>query len=133
MLLKGVYDMSLMESGEMYLETIYVLSQESSSVRAIDVGEHMGFSKPSVSRAIGLLKDEGLVKKDDDGSLKLTKAGEILAQRIYERHTVLTKLFTDLGVDAETAAEDACRVEHYISDKTFDAIKAHAKELEKQK
>ena len=125
--------MSLMESGEMYLETIYVLSQESSSVRAIDVGEHMGISKPSVSRAIGLLKDEGLVKKDDDGSLKLTKAGEILAQRIYERHTVLTKLFTDLGVDAETAAEDACRVEHYISDKTFDAIKAHMKDLEKTK
>ena len=85
----------------------------------------MGFSTPSVSRAIGLLKDEGLVKKDNDGFLKLTKAGEILAQRIYERHTVLTRLFINLGVDEETAAEDACRVEHYISDKTFDAIKAH--------
>ncbi len=117
--------MSLLESGEMYLETIYVLSQESNNVRAIDVGEYMGFSKPSVSRAIGLLKDEGLVKKDNDGFLKLTKAGEILAQRIYERHTVLTRLFINLGVDEETAAEDACRVEHYISDKTFDAIKAH--------
>ncbi len=117
--------MSLLESGEMYLETIYVLSQESNAVRAIDVGEYMGFSKPSVSRAIGLLKDEGLVKKDDDGFLKLTQAGEILAKRIYERHTVLTKLLMGLGVDEKTATEDACRVEHYISDTTFDAIKAH--------
>ncbi len=116
--------MSLLESGEMYLETIYVLSQESNAVRAIDVGEYMGFSKPSVSRAIGLLKDEGLVKKDD-GFLKLTQAGEILAKRIYERHTVLTKLLMGLGVDEKTATEDACRVEHYISDTTFDAIKAH--------
>ncbi|MCR5322763.1 MAG: metal-dependent transcriptional regulator [Lachnospiraceae bacterium] len=119
--------MALQESGEMYLETIYVLSQKSTTVRAIDVGEYMGFSKPSVSRALGLLKDEGLVKKDKDGYLKLTEAGEILAKRIYERHTVLTQMFTDLGVDEETAAEDACRVEHYISDKTFDAIKAHIK------
>ncbi len=122
--------MALLESGEMYLETIYVLSQESSAVRAIDVGEYMGFSKPSVSRAIGLLKEEGLVKKDDDGFLKLTKAGEILAQRIYERHTVLTKLLMGLGVDEKTATEDACRVEHYISDTTFDAIKAHMREHE---
>ena len=90
----------------------------------------MGFSKHSVSRAIGLLKDEGLVKKDDDGFLKLTKAGEILAQRIYERHTVLTKLLMGLGVDEKTATEDACRVEHYISDTTFDAIKAHMREHE---
>ena len=124
--------MALQESGEMYLETIYVLSQESDAVRAIDVGEYMGFSKPSVSRAIGLLKDEGLVKRDDEGFLKLTKAGEILAKRIYERHTVLTRLLMDLGVDEKTATEDACRVEHYISDKTFEAIKAHMKEKEKK-
>ena len=117
--------MALQESGEMYLETIYVLSQKSTTVRAIDVGEYMGFSKPSVSRALGLLKEEGLVKKDKDGYLKLTEAGEILAKRIYERRTVLTQMFMNLGVDEETAAEDACRVEHYISDKTFDAIKAH--------
>ena len=122
--------MALLESGEMYLETIYVLSQESNAVRAIDVGEYMGFSKPSVSRAIGLLKEEGLVKKDEDGFLKLTKAGEILAQRIYERHTVLTKLLMGLGVDEKTATEDACRIEHYISDTTFDAIKAHMYEHE---
>ena len=117
--------MALQESGEMYLETIYVLSQESSTVRGIDIADHLGYSKPSVSRAMGLLKDEGLVKKDSDGYYKLTEAGEILAKRIYERHTVLTKMFINLGVDEATAAEDACRVEHYISDKTFDAIKAH--------
>ena len=107
--------MALQESGEMYLETIYVLSQKSSTVRGIDIADHLGYSKPSVSRAMGLLK----------GYYKLTEAGEILAKRIYERHTVLTKMFINLGVDEETAAEDACRVEHYISDKTFDAIKAH--------
>ena len=117
--------MALQESGEMYLETIYVLSLKSSCVRGIDVGEYMGYSKPSVSRALGLLKDEGLVKKDENGYLKLTMAGEILAKRIYERHTVLSKLFMDLGVDEETAVEDACRIEHYISDKTFDAIKTY--------
>ncbi len=120
--------MALQESGEMYLETIYVLSLGSSQVRAIDIGEYMGFSKPSVSRALGLLKDEGLIKKDKNSYITLTAAGEILAKRIYERHTVLTKLFIDLGVDKETATEDACRIEHYISDKTFDAIKAHIKQ-----
>ena len=120
--------MALQESGEMYLETIYVLSQKSSTVRAIDVGEYMGFSKPSVSRALGLLKEEGLLRKDKDGYLKLTEAGDILAKRIYERHTVLTQMLKNLGVDDETAAEDACRMEHYISDTTFDAIKAHMKE-----
>ncbi len=120
--------MALQESGEMYLETIYVLSLKSNEIRAIDIGEYMGFSKPSVSRALGLLKDEGLVKKDEDGYIKLTQAGEILAKRIYERHSVLTKLLIKIGVDEKTAAEDACRVEHYISDKTFDAIKAHMKE-----
>ena len=119
--------MALMESGEMYLETIYVLSQRSSAVRGIDIGEELGYSKPSVSRALGVLKDEGLVKKDADGFIKLTEAGEILAKRIYERHSVLTKLLIGLGVDEKTAAEDACRVEHYISDTTFDAIKAHMK------
>ncbi|MCR5501669.1 MAG: metal-dependent transcriptional regulator [Lachnospiraceae bacterium] len=119
--------MALQESGEMYLETIYVLSLESPFVRGIDIGEHLGYSKPSVSRALGLLRDEGLVKRDEDGFVRLTEAGEILAKRIYERHTVLTKLLMDIGVDEKTASEDACRVEHYISDKTFDAIKAHVK------
>ena len=117
--------MALQESGEMYLETIYVLSLNSSAVRSIDVAEYMGFSKPSVSRAIGLLKSEGLVKIDKDGYLKLTEAGTILSKRIYERHTVLSKLFMQLGVDEKTASDDACRIEHYISDETFSAIKRH--------
>ncbi|MCR4963332.1 MAG: metal-dependent transcriptional regulator [Firmicutes bacterium] len=117
--------MAMLESGEMYLETIYILSRKSSSVRGVDVGEYMGFSKPSVSRAIGLLKNEGLVFTDEQGYIKLTEAGEKRARDIYERHTVLTKLFILLGVDEETAANDACRIEHYMSDKTFAAIKAH--------
>ncbi|MCR4763397.1 MAG: metal-dependent transcriptional regulator [Lachnospiraceae bacterium] len=117
--------MALQESGEMYLETIYVLSQQKAAVRSVDVADYMNFSKPSVSRAMGLLRDEGLLKKDTGNDLKLTEAGEILAKRIYERHTVLTTLFINLGVDEETAAEDACRIEHYISDKTFDAVKRH--------
>lgn len=125
--------MALQESGEMYLETIYILSQKSNSVRAIDIGEYMGFSKPSVSRALGLLKDEGLIRKDADSHIKLTQAGEILAKRIYERHTVLTGLLISIGVDEKTAAEDACRVEHYISDTTFDAIKAHMKKKRSKK
>lgn len=119
--------MPMQESGEMYLETIYVLSQKASQVRAIDIGEHMGFSKPSVSRALGLLKDEGLVFTDDRGFVNLTEEGEKKASGIYERHQVLSKLLMNLGVDEETATEDACRIEHYISDKTFDAIKAHMK------
>ena len=117
--------MAMLESGEMYLETIYILSRRSSSVRGIDVGEYMGFSKPSVSRAIGLLKKEGLVFTDDLRHIKLTGEGEKKAKGIYERHLVLTKLFINLGVDEKTAENDACRIEHYMSDKTFDAIKAH--------
>ncbi len=117
--------MALYESGEMYLETIYILTQKSASVRSIDVGEYMGFSKPSVSRAVGLLKKDGLITTDKSGYITLTKEGEAIAKRIYERHTVLTGMFINLGVDEKTAAEDACRIEHYISDKTFDAIKAH--------
>ena len=117
--------MAMQESGEMYLETIYVLSQQSVFVRSIDVAEHMGFSKPSVSRGVGLLKKEGLLQLDEMGGLKLTAAGEEKAKNIYERHTVLTTLLTKLGVSEETAAEDACRIEHYISDETFNAVKAY--------
>ncbi len=115
--------MALQESGEMYLETIYVLSQDSPNVRAIDVGDYMGYSKPSVSRAMGLLIEQGFITRDDDGFIKLTRSGKTRAQRIYERHTLLTKLFIDLGVDEKTASDDACRIEHYISDKTFNAVK----------
>ncbi len=117
--------MTLQESGEMYLETIYVLSQTHTNVRAIDIGEELGYSRPSVSRAMHLLKDEGLIRHDEYGFVKLTEAGKVLAKRIYERHTVLTEVLMDLGVDEKTASEDACRLEHYISDKSFDAIKAH--------
>ena len=117
--------MAIQESGEMYLETIYVLSQQSSHVRSIDVAEHLGYSKPSVSRAVGLLKNAGLLLMDELGYLKLTEAGEDRAMHIYERHTVLSKLLMNLGVDEATATEDACRIEHYISDKTFEAIKNH--------
>ena len=117
--------MPMQESGEMYLETIYILSLTSSAVRSVDVGEYMGYSKPSVSRAIGLLKRDGLVQTDELGYLQLTPKGREQAKGIYERHTVLTRLFIDLGVDEKTAAEDACRIEHYISETTFEAIKAH--------
>ena len=122
--------MSIQESGEMYLETIYILSQKSPSVRSIDVAEYMGFSKPSVSRGISVLKQDGLVEMDDVSKmLMLTPEGEKRAKNIYERHTVLSRLFISLGVDEKTAVEDACRVEHYISEKTFAAIKAHMSEL----
>lgn len=124
--------MTIRESGEMYLETVYILSQKSSAVRGIDVGEYMGFSKPSVSRAIGLLKKEGLVATDENGYIKLTEAGEKRAKVIYERHTLLSQLLMNIGVDEKTATEDACRIEHYISEKTFDAIKAHVRKYGKK-
>ena len=120
--------MAMQESGEMYLETIYVLSRQSSSVRSIDVAEQMNYSKPSVSRAVGLLKKDGLLVMDETGGLKLTEAGEEKAKRIYERHTILSKLLMNLGVDEATATEDACRIEHYISDRSFEAIKAHMRQ-----
>ena len=115
--------MALHESAEMYLETIYQLSQNSASVRSIDVAEHMGYSKPSISRAVGLLKQGGYLTVDSDGSLILTESGLSVAKKIYERHTVLTRLLVSLGVAEETAAEDACKVEHVISEDTFTAIK----------
>ena len=117
--------MALHESGEMYLETIYILTQRSDSVRSIDIGEYMGYSKPSVSRAVGLLKKDGYITIDGKGYINLTETGKQKAEQIYERHQILTSLFQNLGVDEETASEDACRIEHYLSDKTFNAIKAH--------
>ena len=117
--------MALKESGEMYIETIYVLSKKSSVVRSIDISEEMGYSKPSVSRAIRVLKKEGLIRIDDNGHIELTEAGNIKGKSIYERHTVLSEFLKKIGVEDEVADEDACRIEHYISDSTFDAIKAH--------
>ncbi len=117
--------MHLQESGEMYLETIYVLSQKMSAVRSVDVCEYMGFSKPSVSRAIGLLKNGGFAVADKNGFLSLTDKGLAVAKKVYERHTLLTELLIRLGVDKEIASEDACRIEHHISDESFEAIKKH--------
>lgn len=119
--------MHLQESGEMYLETIFVLSKLNPYVRSIDVVEYMGYSKPSVSRAIGLLKNGGYVHVDSQGHLYLTESGREIAEKTYERHELLTKFFVQLGVDKETASQDACRIEHVISDETFEAIKNHAK------
>lgn len=117
--------MHLQESGEMYLETILILSREKTSVRSIDIVEHMHFSKPSVSRAVGLLKNGGFITVDTDGHIALTDAGREIAEKIYTRHTVLTKVLTALGVSPEIAAADACKMEHDISDETFAALCRH--------
>ncbi len=123
--------MDIHESGEMYLETIYVLSQRMSNVRSIDVAAEMGYSKPSVSRGLGILKKRGLATTDPAGNISLTKEGLAQAKKIYERHTILTAIFMELGVDEKTATDDACRIEHYISDTTFKAIKDHLAKCKK--
>lgn len=115
--------MPLNESGEMYLESIYVLCEKGASVRSIDVAEYMSFSKPSVSRAVGLLKEKGLISVDKDGYITLTTIGNDLAKNIFERHTIITKMLTTLGVDEKIAADDACRIEHVISPESFKAMK----------
>ena len=119
--------MHIQESGEMYLETILILSKENTHVRSIDVGEYMGFSKPSVSRAIGLLKNGGYVTVDKDGYLCLTEPGRELAEKIYERHNLLTNFLISLGVSNEVADADACKIEHVLSDESFEAIKRNVK------
>ena len=121
--------MQLQESGQMYLETIYILSQKSDTVRAIDVGEYMGFSKPSVSRALGLLKNGGYVEVSSEGYLTLTDEGARVAKMIFERHNLITEVLIRLGVDKETAAEDACKMEHVISETTFNALKKYIETL----
>ena len=121
--------MALHESAEMYLETIYELSRQQTSVRSIDVAESMGYSKPSVSRAVGLLKQGGYLLMDKDGFLTLTESGIAVAKKIFERHTVLSRMLMALGVSKETATEDACKIEHVISDETFEAIKKHIQEF----
>lgn len=115
--------MKLLESGEMYLETVYVLSKELTTVRAIDICDYRGVSKPSVSRAVGLLKEGGYLEVGADGGLTLTEIGVSVAEKIYERHTVLTKYLVSLGVSETVASEDACKIEHVISDETFKAVK----------
>ena len=115
----------MQESGEMYLETILILRAKKEIVRAIDVAEDMGFSKPSVSRALSILKEENCIAVDEKGSITLTRKGSQIAKKIYERHVVLSDMLMALGVDQKTALEDACRIEHVISDKSFAAIKKH--------
>ncbi len=117
--------MTLLESGEMYLETILILSRERERVRSIDISEYMGFSKPSVSRAMGLLREGGYIEGDEFGHIHLTEAGREVAERIYDRHNTLTEVLLRLGVDKGVAAADACRMEHYISEASFQAIKKH--------
>ena len=117
--------MALHESGQMYLEAIYVLLQRSPRIRSIDVGAYLGYTKPSVSRAIGLLKRSEHISVDSDGYIEMTPKGRAFAEQLYERHTVLSNMLMALGVDEETATEDACRIEHVISDKSFAAVKEH--------
>ena len=117
--------MALQESGEMYLESIHVLSQRNPHVRSVDISDYMGYSKPSVSRAVGILKSGGYILVDDDGFITLTDAGREVAEKIYERHTLLSTLLIRLGVDPKIAAEDACKLEHAISDASFAAIKRY--------
>ena len=117
--------MTVRESGEMYLEAILVLAKKSGYVRSIDVSEYLGYSKPSVSRAMGILREGGYILVEKDGAITLTDSGKKLAETIYERHTVLSELLIRLGVDEKTAEEDACKIEHVISKESFDAIKRH--------
>ena len=117
--------MRLQESGEMYLESIHVLSKQQGHVRAIDISEYMGYSKPSVSRAVNLLKANGFIDIDGENHITLTDSGREIAEKIYARHTVLSRMLMGLGVPEEIAAEDACRMEHTISDESFEAIRRH--------
>ena len=121
--------MSIHESGEMYLEAILVLSQKNGFVRSIVVCEFLGYSKPSVSRAVGILKKGNYIVMDKDGSLMLTESGKAIAEKIFERHTVLSRLLTRMGVSEETATADACKLEHAISDESFEAIKRYTADL----
>ena len=121
--------MRLQESGEMYLEAIHVLSKSLTMVRSIDVSEYLGYSKPSVSRAVGLLKSGGYITVDHEGGLCLTDSGREIAEKIYERHTLLTRLLIRVGVSEEVAAADACKLEHAISDESFQAIKNYTRNL----
>ena len=117
--------MHLQESGEMYLETIYILTEQGPNVRSIDICEHMGFSKPSVSRAVGLLKNGGYIYVDKDGYISLTEVGREVAEKMYARHKVIADFLISLGVNEDVAVNDACKIEHHISDESFEALKRH--------
>ena len=122
--------MAIQESGEMYLETILILSRKGSAVRSIDVGSTMGFSKPSVSRAMGILKKDGYISVDTNGHITLTESGLAIAEKIYARHQLITSYLVRLGVSEKTAVEDACKIEHDISDESFEAIKKHIEQYD---
>ncbi|MDO4393354.1 MAG: metal-dependent transcriptional regulator [Bacillota bacterium] len=117
--------MKILESAENYLESILILKKEKGNVRSIDVVNYLGFSKPSVSVAMKQLEANGFITRDKDGLINLTEEGKQIAENIYEKHALLTRHFISIGVSAETAREDACRIEHYISQETFDALKRH--------
>ena len=117
--------MQMQEAAQMYLETIYVLQQEKGFVRSVDISNQMGYSRPTISEWMNKLQENGLIVKKGDGGIELTEEGEEIAKSVYERHTLLTKLFESIGVSPEVASEDACRVEHYISEETFEALKEH--------
>ena len=118
--------MTLQESGEMYLETILILSKKMGIVRAVDIAEHMCISKPAVSKALAKYREEKLVRIEDSGGITLTDEGLIIAEKVYDRHVSLTGFLVQLGVDEDTAADDACRIEHVISEKSFEAMKRHS-------
>ncbi len=118
--------MGVHESGEMYLEAIHVLTKANGHVRSIDISEYLGYSKPSVSRAMSILRSGGYITVDKDGGITLTQSGQQIAEKIYARHTLLTRLLIHIGVSEETAAEDACKLEHAISDESFEALQKFA-------
>lgn len=124
--------MNLRESGEMYLETIYLLKKQKGLIRAIDIGEYMGYSKPSISRAVSLLKQGNFITVSKEGYIELTKTGEEVAQKIFARHTILTEFLISIGVSERTATEDACKIEHDLSDETFLALKSFVDALKKK-
>ena len=123
--------MGIQESGEMYLESIYILTKSKEKVRSIDVCDHMGYSKPSVSRAVNNLKKAGYITVNEEGHLSLTDMGHAHAEKIFERHTMITEFLISLGVSSEVAASDACKIEHHISDESFEALKKHAETYKK--
>ena len=129
---REVKNMQLQESGEMYLETILILSKKANLVRSIDVVDYMGFSKPAVSRAMAKLKKEKYILVDPNGYIALTENGRTVAEKMYERHTLLTQFLVRIGVDEKTAAEDACKMEHVISDESFAALKQLEQKLREE-
>ena len=119
--------MNIYESAEDYLERILILQEEKGEVRSIDIAHNMGYSKPSISIAMKKLKEAGLIDIDEHGFIALTKEGHVIADRVYERHRVLKKILINIGVDPKQAEKDACKVEHVISEETFEAIKKKVK------